>query len=299
MSLAADAPTAASVVVDYLSHQVSVLRRLEAALARGSPEAVHDTRVATRRIRSTLKTFGGLLGVGDLDRLLEDLRWWGTVVGARRDAQVLHLRWQPMLAELADVVAADGVSWLDAELGARAEAAMVDLRVAMGSDRHAGLRDRLSSVGAAGTLSPEGARPAGDVLPHLVRRACRRMDRAARRAEAAETEHARTHRLHQVRKSAKRARYAAELCAPVLGAPATDLAERMESLQEVLGERQDSAKAQEVLLELMAAPGTKGPEGFVCGALWSAERQLADAAEEFYDLALTRAGEREVRHWLG
>ena len=299
MSLAADAPTAASVVVDYLSVQVSVLRRLESSLVRGSPEAVHDTRVAARRIRSTLKTFGGLLGVADLDPLLEDLRWWGAVVGARRDVQVLHLRWQPMLAELADVVAADGASWLESELGARAQTALAQLRTAQGTERYTGLVERL--VQLAGGLAPtqDGVRPAEAVLPTLVRRACRRMDRAARRADAAETEHARAHRLHQVRKCAKRARYAAELCAPVLGAPAADLAERMESVQEVLGERQDSAKAQEVLLELMAAPGTQGPEGFVCGALWSAERQLADAAEEVYDLALTRAEEREVRHWLG
>ena len=95
------------------------------------------------------------------------------------------------------------------------------------------------------------------------------------------------------------ARYAAEVCIPALGAPAADLAARMESVQEVLGGRQDSTHAQQVLLELMSAPGAGGPEGFVCGALWSAEQQLAGAAEEAYPVALARAEERAVRHWLG
>jgi CHAD domain-containing protein len=298
MSAVAESPTAAAVVSGYLSRQVAVLRGLEDALGRGAPGAVHDTRVATRRIRCTVKTFGALLGPGDRAPLLESLRWWGGVVGALRDVQVLHLRWQPMLAELADVVAAEGVAWLDAELGSRGREALEELRLSRASARHAELVRSLGEL-VGGGATQEGLRPAEDVLPALVRRACRRMDRAARRVEAAGTEHARAHRLHQVRKAAKRARYAAELCAPALGAPAADLAERMEAVQEVLGERQDSAHAQAVLLSMMGNSLAGSAEGFVCGAIWSAERQLSGAAEDVYEVALHRAEERAVRHWLG
>jgi len=290
-------PAAVSVVGDYLDRQVAVLRNLGPALMKGDPVAVHDARVAARRARCTLATFGEVLGTSDPEPLLAELRWWGGVVGAVRDVQVLHLRWQPMLAELADVVAADAVAWLEGELGQRRRVAVAALRQEQAGDRHAALVDALS---AAASPSLEGSRrPAGVVLPGLVRRACRRMDRAARRVDVAGSEESRAHRLHDVRKAAKRARYAAELCAPALGAPAADLAARMESVQEVLGERQDSAHAQQVLLELMSAPGAGGPEGFVCGALWSAEQQLAGAAEEAYPVALARAEERGVRHWLG
>lgn len=299
MSAAEDSPTAGSVVRDYLSRQLSVLRGLEGALERGAPGAVHDTRVATRRIRCTLQTFGPLLAPGDRSALLESLRWWGVVVGALRDMQVLHLRWQPMLAELADVVAAEGGAWVEAELGSRGRDALEELRSSLTSARYAEVVDDLAHLVQGGEVDGDGQRDAEDVLPALVRRACRRMDRAARRAEAAETEQSRAHRLHQVRKAAKRARYAAELCGPALGAPAVDLAERMEAVQEALGERQDSAHAQAVLLSLMSAAGVGAPEGFVCGAIWSAERALAGAAEDVYEVALRRAEERAVRHWLG
>lgn len=290
--------TAAEVVRDYLVRQLSALRELEGPLEHGAPAAVHDTRVAARRIRATLMTFGALLGAHDRDQLLEDLRWWGGVVGALRDVQVLHVRWQPMMAELADVVAADGVAWLDAELGARTQEALAGVRTGLRDDRHDRLMRALAVVIEGGGVAEEGLRGPADVLPGLVRRACRRMDSAARRADAAQSDQARAHRLHQVRKAAKRARYAAELCVPALGDPAADLARRMEAVQEVLGERQDSARAQEVLLLLMAHPGAGGPEGFVCGAIWSAERQLAGAAEDVYEVALKRAEETGVRHWL-
>jgi CHAD domain-containing protein len=289
-------PAALAVVGDYLTRQVAVLRALGPALTKGDPAAVHDARVAARRARCTLATFAEVLGTGDPEPLLAELRWWGGVVGAVRDVQVLHLRWQPLLAELADVVAADAVAWLEGELGQRRRVAVAELRQAQAGQRHAAM---VAALAAASSVPPGGSRPAGVVLPGLVRRACRRMDRAARRLDVADSEESRAHRLHDVRKAAKRARYAAELCTPALGAPAADLAGRMESVQEVLGERQDSAHAQQVLLELMEAPGAGGPEGFVCGALWSAEQQLAGAAEEAYPVALARAEERAVRHWLG
>ncbi|MGZ4600544.1 MAG: CHAD domain-containing protein [Oryzihumus sp.] len=292
-------PAAVAVVGDYLDRQVAVLRHAGPALMKGDPAAVHDARVAARRARCTLATFAEVLATSDPEPLLAELRWWGGVVGAVRDVQVLHLRWQPLLAELADVVAADAVAWLEGELGQRRRVAVAALRQAQAGDRHADLVAAL--VAAASPASPPGSglRAAALALPGLVRRACRRMDRAARRVDVAGSEGSRAHRLHDVRKAAKRARYAAELCAPALGAPAADLAARMESVQEVLGERQDSAHAQQVLLELMSAPGAGGPEGFVCGALWSAEQQLAGAAEEAYPVALGRAEERAVRHWLG
>jgi CHAD domain-containing protein len=285
------------VVGDYLDRQLAVLRGRGPALKRGDAAAVHDTRVAARRARCTLATFAEVLGPSDPEPLREELRWWGGVVGAVRGVQVLHLRWQPLLAELADVVAADAVAWLEGELGERQRVAVGALRQAQAGDRYATL---IAALAAAASPSLTGSpRPAGVVLPGLVRRACRRMDRAARRVDVAGSQESRAHRLHDVRKAAKRARYAAELCAPALGAPAADLAARMESVQEVLGERQDGAHAQQVLLELMSAPGARGPEGFVCGALWSAEQQLAGAAEEAYPVALARAEERGVRHWLG
>ena len=48
---------------------------------------------------------------------------------------------------------------------------------------------------------------------------------------------------HQARIAAKRARYAGEAVAPVLGAEAKAFAEQMERVTEILGEHQDAADA--------------------------------------------------------
>ena len=55
---------------------------------------------------------------------------------------------------------------------------------------------------------------------------------------------------HEVHKSAKRARYVAESAVPVSDKPATRLPKRMEPLQDILGEHQDSVTAQSLPLEL-------------------------------------------------
>ena len=55
-------------------------------------EGVHQARVATRRLRSDLRTFRPLLDEEALAPLIEELRWLGGLLGAVRDADVLRQR---------------------------------------------------------------------------------------------------------------------------------------------------------------------------------------------------------------
>jgi Uncharacterized conserved protein len=108
---------------------------------------------------------------------------------------------------------------------------------------------------------------------------------------------ARDRGLHEVRKSAKRARYAAETAVPVAGNPATELADRMEALQDVLGEHQDSVAARALLLELSVAAHLAGEDGFTYGLLYAQELALAEEARGAYGRALRKASTRKVRQW--
>jgi CHAD domain-containing protein len=58
------------------------------------PEGVHQARVATRRLRSDLRTFGPLLDPAWVTPLRDELRWLGGELGVAREAEVLlgHLR---------------------------------------------------------------------------------------------------------------------------------------------------------------------------------------------------------------
>jgi CHAD domain-containing protein len=53
--------------------------------------------------------------------------------------------------------------------------------------------------------------------------------------------------LHEVRIKAKRARYAVEAVAPLVGGPAPDLAAALADVQSVLGDHQDTVVAEEWL----------------------------------------------------
>jgi CHAD domain-containing protein len=75
--------------------------------------------------------------------------------------------------------------------------------------------------------------------------------------------------LHKARIRAKRARYAAELAAPVVGKPARRFVERARKFQDVSGEHQDAVVTEQKLLGFLESgdPGVV----FVAGRL--AERQ--------------------------
>jgi CHAD domain-containing protein len=84
--------------------------------------------------------------------------------------------------------------------------------------------------------------------------------------------------LHRARKAAKRARYAAELRAPVeKRSKAT--AKHYKRIQRVLGDHQDGVVASATLRRLALAAGTTpGENGFTYGLLYAREQQAAQAA---------------------
>src|SRR5258708_2331790 len=92
---------AADVVMAYARAQVRTLLSFDPLVRRDAPDSVHQMRIATRRLRSMLRSFGQVLrrdqiegGRGPGQGLGGELKWLGDVLGAARDAEVLdaHLR---------------------------------------------------------------------------------------------------------------------------------------------------------------------------------------------------------------
>src|SRR5690606_33309444 len=83
---------AADVVHTYLAEQVAGILGREDDLRADAPDAVHKARVATRRLRSALRTFRRLLHRDVTDPLREEVRWFAGVLGAPRDAEVVRGR---------------------------------------------------------------------------------------------------------------------------------------------------------------------------------------------------------------
>jgi len=246
------------------------------------PEAVHQARVATRRLRSDLRTFRRFLDAEQVAECRTELRWLGAELGAVRDAEVLTERLRRHAAEVPDD------QLLSLEIGfARLERRWIDARAdlleAMHSARYDALLARLTSWHDAPPLHDRADRRALDVLPALVERPWKELAGAVR---ALDTEPA-DHELHAVRILAKRARYATEAVAAVTGRPMARLAKKMTELQDVLGEHQDAVVAQAWLVKVAA--DASPAQAYAAGMLAAVEHASARRARHAFPAAWKRA----------
>ncbi|MEF2162582.1 CHAD domain-containing protein, partial [Pseudomonas aeruginosa] len=81
----------AGLVDDYLQVQYDVIDDNDIALRRDE-NVVHTTRVAIRRIRSTLRIFAALFDDEETQRLETELVWIAALLGAVRDLDVQRER---------------------------------------------------------------------------------------------------------------------------------------------------------------------------------------------------------------
>src|SRR4029450_103964 len=67
---------------------------------RAGENVIHTTRVAVRRLRSTIRGFADLFDSEQAGRVEEELVWWAGLLGGVRDMDILTQRQQALLAEL-------------------------------------------------------------------------------------------------------------------------------------------------------------------------------------------------------
>jgi CHAD domain-containing protein len=233
------------------------------------PENVHQARVATRRLRSDLRTFRGLVQTEWASGLRDELGWLAGILGAVRDRDVMLERLGRRAEELAEASRPRAAGILTT-LGAAREEAQATLLGTLRGDRYLALLDRLVEAASAPTLLPEAELPAEDVLPGLMRRPRRALVRQVKALRDGGSED----ELHQIRIRAKRVRYAAEAAAPVLGKRARAVGRAAARLQEVLGEHQDAVVAER-WLRAWAQGSRSAPAAFAAGELAGLERVAA------------------------
>jgi CHAD domain-containing protein len=156
--------------------------------------------------------------------------------------------------------------WIDSRLRAAHRAAHKEALEAMGSDRYYALVDALDSWRIEPPWSERVDRPATKRLPKALDRDWRQVERAAVVARTA-SDVDRPPLLHDVRKAAKRARYAAEILQPVVGAEVGVVVRSAKEIQTVLGEYHDMVVAAEQVRELAGAAQADGRIAFTLGML--------------------------------
>ena len=265
---------AGEVVLAYVRDQVAAICRYDPRVRRDEPDAVHQMRVATRRARSALQAFGGVINRDTTRPLCAELRWLAAELGQARDTEVLLAR---LTAELAAIPPALVVGPVQARITAHFTAELIQARRAalnaLDRQRYLRLLDGLHALLANPPLTPLAKRDAGGVLAKPVRRAARRLQRALAAVPGAE---GRDTAIHEARKATKRARYAAEAAAPAVGSTAKRQATQAKELQQLLGDHHDSVVARMVLLDLAQMARAAGEDTFTYGLMH--QRQACQAA---------------------
>jgi CHAD domain-containing protein len=277
--------------------------RLRLAPSDPPTEAVHQARVACRRLRSDLKTFSPLLDPIWLAHTTTELKWLGTVLGRVRDADVLGRR---LAGEKSDgPLEAQGQRDLCAMVAEERRQYAAELAEVVEGPRYFSLLERLHAAAQGPpfyvqrkTRSTSGQplrieNPARKALPPLVEiqwKALRRRKRKAGR-------HPSDRQLHRIRIGAKQLRYAAEAAAPVMGKPARRMARRAEMVQTVLGDHHDAVAAAE-WLRGAALHGTSAAS-FAAGVLTAAQQRRQRALRRTWEGPWRALNAKAARQWLG
>ena len=256
------------------------------------PEGVHQARVATRRIRSDLRTFRRLLDAEWTRRLRDELALLATILGAVRDGDVLHARLQAD-ARTISPQSARGVDRVLAALASEREEAHAELLAALRSNRYVALLDSLVAAANAPALLLEADLPAATVLPSLVRTPWRSLAKRVRALGDTPTDDG----LHAIRIRTKRVRYAAEAVSPLVGKQARELAVRAAELQDVLGELNDAVVAERWLRD-WASTSRSIPGVFAAGELAGLERAGAVTSRKRWRKAWKELTAPGLRAWM-
>ncbi|WP_052466483.1 CYTH and CHAD domain-containing protein [Mobilicoccus massiliensis] len=275
--------TAGEVVLDYLSQQAGVLQASEQRLREDAPDSVHKARVATRRLRSTLKTYRPLFERVDTDPVRDEVKWLTGALGEPRDAEVMQERIGGLLDTLEpDLVVGRADVHIRAALEAEHERAHAHMVKALDSTRYERIMGDLVELLLHPPFSVMAHEPASDVLPDLVAAASDKVGKQAKRAAAMPEGAERDEAVHEIRKLAKAARYAAEAAGKASGGSAKQIASAYAELQEALGDHQDSVVSRDVVMRLAGDARRAGQETFTYGVLAEREYAGARAVEERY-----------------
>jgi triphosphatase len=243
-----------------------------------SAEAVHQVRVAVRRLRSALTAFRTILPTAQRRRISHDLRWIAHQLGNAREWDVFN---DDVLTAVQDQLRADRAltGFSEAAAGARADAyAAVMKTIASGRYTEAllGFEAWLEGGEWLPALGKHRDAPAHDFARTALKKLHRRLHKLGDRlAELEEAD------LHELRIRAKKLRYAAEFFRSLFpGRQAKLFIKALSEIQDRLGSLNDAAMVKHRLAELKRRKGAMDPAALSRASAviteWNAARVAAD-----------------------
>lgn len=274
--------SASDVLDRYVHDQVDALRVADMALRLDEPEAVHDLRVAVRRLRSCLRVFRTLFVPERIHPVATELAWLSDLLGEARDVEVLREAISTRMHALPDELVL-GAVWveLDRSLAKPEARTMAAVREAIDGARYRTLLRALENLLGDRPYRGKADKRAKKVLRDKVGKAAGKV-RSAVKEVSAVPEQDRAAALHNVRKKVKRLRYGCEVVEPVIGKRAKKVRQRSKDIQRTLGDHHDGVEARATLRELGARAAADGGNGFTFGVLYGQFNVRADEQERTF-----------------
>ncbi|MEV6785074.1 CYTH and CHAD domain-containing protein [Streptomyces sp. NPDC051098] len=288
--------SAGDYILGYAREQIEAILAYDPAVRRDLPDAVHQMRVATRRLRSAFKTYRKILDRSVTDPVGDELKWLAAELGVARDQEVLAARLDTRIAAVPQTLLLGPVRarlqvW-NASQGSDSRRRAVG---ALDSTRYLDLLDTLDALLADPPLRKAAAGDPSDVLPKAITKDYERLAGRVEPALGMEPGEERDVALHEARKAAKRARYAGEAAKPALGKPAKRFAKAMKNVQSLLGDHQDSVVARGTLRDLGIHAHAAGESAFTWGLLYGREESEAADLERELPGVWSKAAKKDLR----
>jgi inorganic triphosphatase YgiF len=268
----------AQVARKIVARHLERLRRYDPGTRLGDdPEALHDMRVATRRLRAALRAFNPAFSRRLDAYLREALQWLGRLLGGVRDLDV-QLSNLKNFGALFPPGQRPGVepfqAYLEQERAARRNAMLEGLD----SERYYELVRELERFAGGSMRSrsgdPSAHEPIGVAGRRAIKKAFRRLlKRGAKIPSAPAPED-----LHALRIRAKRVRYLLEFLRELTGKAGRRLIKQLVQLQDLLGAYHDAVVAADfVRLYVEGATPDVSPSNLLAlGALVGSDLRLAE-----------------------
>jgi CHAD domain-containing protein len=250
--------------------------------------AIHDARVAVRRMRSDLRTLLPVLDHAWACALRDRMRRVGDELSAARDGDVLLERLARDAERLPDADRRRAEE-LFARFRAERDAAYARVRAMLREPFYVAFVTDVVEAAKRPALNARADERACDLVGIVMCGAWKPLRKAVRERSQPPSDR----ELHRIRIKAKGARYAADALAPVVGKPARRFAEAVEALQTVLGEEHDAMVACERLHKEAAS----GDTAFVAGELAALEYGAALRARDAWPGVWRAAARRKRRFW--
>jgi CHAD domain-containing protein len=219
-------------------------------------EALHDMRVATRRMRAAFRAFGDYFDPQAMTPYLKGLQRTGRTLGAVRDLDVFRAKMQAYLDTVPDVQRGS-LDDLLAVLETQREAARQRMIAYLDGSKYTRFKERFGEfVETEGMGSLPITPDAGDVHPYRVRHVApmaiyERLAAVRAYDEWVSVPHPPVTRLHALRIACKRLRYTLEFFQEVLGPETKTLVKEVVALQDHLGNLQDAVVASGLLRDFL------------------------------------------------